>query len=250
MNYIIGIAGAKNSGKDTIANIISYIDNVGLSKATYRGWLAKSNVKYNNIIHFADALKELVSKIFRIKLDYFYKRDYKDILYYNLLSNRFIKQIPKNGKEITMEFLDKTYASLEQAIESIKYKSCTPVIKLRTLLQYIGTNIFRNQVKNNIWIDNAILTACDIFSETNSEIVCIADVRFKDEAEAIRKIKNKEIKGFIIKVTRNLSSSENYTHESETVDVDYDFLIENNKSTMELYYKVISIVSGIKKNLM
>ena len=72
----------------------------------------------------------------------------------------------------------------------------------------------------------------------------------KDEAEAIRKIKNKEIKGFIIKVIRNLSSSENYTHESETVDVDYDFLIENNKSTMELYYKVISIVSGIKKNLM
>ena len=72
MNYIIGIAGAKNSGKDTIANIISYIDDVGLSKATYRGWLVKSNVKYNNIIHFADALKELVSKIFRIKLDYFY----------------------------------------------------------------------------------------------------------------------------------------------------------------------------------
>ena len=28
-----------------------------------------------------------------------------------------------------------------------------------------------------------------------------------------------------------------------------DFLIENNKSTMELYYKVISIVSGIKKSL-
>ena len=60
----------------------------------------------------------------------------------------------------------------------------------------------------------------------------------------------KEIEGFIIKVTRNLSSSENYTHESETIDVDYDFLIENNKSTMELYYKVISIVSGIKKSLM
>ena len=71
-----------------------------------------------------------------------------------------------------------------------------------------------------------------------------------DALEDIRKIKNKEIKGFIIKVTRNLSSSENYTHESETVDVDYDFLIENNKSTMELYYKVISIVSGIKKSLM
>ena len=97
MNYIIGIAGAKNSGKDTIANIISYIDDVGLSKATYRGWLAKSNVKYNNIIHFADTLKELVSKIFRIKLDYFYKRDYKDILYYNFLKILwFLYQKPQN----------------------------------------------------------------------------------------------------------------------------------------------------------
>ena len=78
MNYIIGIAGAKNSGKDTIANIISYIDNVGLSKATYRGWLAK--YLELNLITFINE----ITKIYYI------------IIYYLIvLSNKYLKMVRK-----------------------------------------------------------------------------------------------------------------------------------------------------------
>ena len=39
--FIIGIAGAKNSGKDTVASMINYIFAVGVTRASYAEYLIK-----------------------------------------------------------------------------------------------------------------------------------------------------------------------------------------------------------------
>ena len=43
---IIGINGKRQSGKDTIANMIAYIHSVGVTKANYKEWVAN---KVSNI---------------------------------------------------------------------------------------------------------------------------------------------------------------------------------------------------------
>ena len=61
-NIIIGIAGQLNSGKDTVASMINYIHQQGVTKASYRDWqISQSHYDINfkhKIIHFADPLKD------------------------------------------------------------------------------------------------------------------------------------------------------------------------------------------------
>ena len=46
-NYIIGIAGQKNSGKDTLASMINYIFSAGVTRANYSDWITK-RITYDN----------------------------------------------------------------------------------------------------------------------------------------------------------------------------------------------------------
>ena len=55
---VIGIAGCKNSGKDTVANMINYIFTVGVTCAKYSDYIIKKqsiNISHKDrIVHFAD----------------------------------------------------------------------------------------------------------------------------------------------------------------------------------------------------
>lgn len=250
---IIGIAGEKNSGKDTIANMISYIDKVGLTRANYKGWWEYyhnskllDNKQIKGIVHFADNLKLVTSIIFDIDVTNFYNRDTKDSMYYNFNTRKLIKSLNSKHQEITIELLDKVCADLSNMINSIKCNKHVPVIKLRTLLQYIGTNIVKNQLGSNLWINSTISNIKRISANSTSTIYCISDVRFKDEADAILNLNDHDYKGFIIKVTRNLFSNENYKHSSEIIDIPYNYDIDNSDTTFNLYYKVLSIITEIK----
>lgn len=250
---IIGIAGEKNSGKDTIANIISYIDKVGLTRANYKGWCEYynktkllDNKQINGIVHFADNLKLVTSIIFNIDITNFYNRDTKDSMYYNFNTRKLIKTLNPKHQEITIELLDKVCADLSNMVSSIKFNKHVPVIKLRTLLQYVGTNVVKNQLGADLWINSTISNIKFIFTNSTINVCCIPDVRFKDEANAILNINDRDYKGFIIKVTRNLFSNENYKHASEIIDIPYDYDIDNSGTTFNLYYKVLSIITEIK----
>ena len=68
--FIIGIAGAKNSGKDTVASMINYIFAVGVTRASYAEYLIKrtsiDNTYKDRIVHFADGLKDILSNLYNI----------------------------------------------------------------------------------------------------------------------------------------------------------------------------------------
>lgn len=103
----------------------------------------------------------------------------------------------------------------------------------REIMQYLGTNLLRKQMGNLIeGLDN------DIFirrldkeiKENPSKRYIIADVRFQNEIDMIKKYD-----GIIIKVFRDLKTN-NDQHESENIDKlsNIDIILDNNGSKDEL----------------
>ena len=111
----------------------------------------------------------------------------------------------------------------------------------RWLMQKVGTEIFRNQVDDNWWI----LQAKGMVSEvlTRKKHIVLDDVRFPNEAQAI-----KDMDGTLIKIVRegHLEDKTDHTHSSESqidkMEADYiitaksgdvDSLITNIRELMK-----------------
>lgn len=244
-NYVIGIAGVKNSGKDTVASMINYIFAAGVSKAKYQDWVIKKesyDYQYKDrIIHFADPLKDVLSIIYNLPRNYFDNRKFKDECWYCFETNSFINDFTAFSvgySVITIENILEA-GSLKNRLDT--YKGVRNAIKLRTLLQYFGTNVCRNELSDNIWIKSAM---SKIIDKAESRRLCIVpDVRFVNEADALR-ISNDSLYGGVIRLTRN-DSEDNNEHESEIIDFITDEVIENNGTKMALFYKVLNYVDFI-----
>lgn len=244
-NFVIGIAGVKNSGKDTVASMINYIFDAGVSKAKYQDWLFKKHIfdagLKDRIIHFSDPLKDILSILYNIPRKYFDDRKYKDELWYCFNTNDFIENANQRpGNEIAIVHIDTLKSfSLNTYLKVNSDKLVC--IKLRSLLQYFGTEVCRNKLDDNIWIKCAINKIVD---KAESIRLCIVpDVRFANEADALR-ISNDSLYGGVIEVRRN-DAGDTDNHDSETIDFDVDEVIENNGTKMALFYKVLSYVEFI-----
>lgn len=239
---IIGIAGAKQSGKTTVASMINYMLTNGLAKADYYIWrnVQEHYINKDVVINFADRLKDICSEIFNIPRDAFDSTHYKDECVYSITLCKFIKRDKLNADyhhEITINDLRKN--NLNLMVTRIKFNSDTKanVISLRTIMQYIGTEIYRNLISDTIWVDLTIAKANKI---ADYGYCIIGDVRFRNEADAIR---HSLYGGTIIKLVRD--TGRNDSHESEIIDVKEDYLIENNSNLMSLFYKVLTILKEI-----
>lgn len=243
-SFIIGIAGTKNSGKDTIASMINYIFAVGITKAKYQDWIIKRTIYDNNykdrIIHFADPLKDVLSIIYNIPREYFNDRKYKDELWYCFETNTFVNNITVSTEKYNIITINDLHDNNSLDDELYTYSYINNVIKLRTLMQYFGTNICRNKLDNDIWIKCAI---SKIIDKAEVRRLCIVpDVRFANEANAL-KINVDSLYGGVIKVNRN--SNDNSKHSSEIIDFAVDFEIDNNGTLMQLFYKVLEICQNL-----
>jgi hypothetical protein len=104
---------------------------------------------------------------------------------------------------------------------------------IRGMLQRLGTEVGREMFSEDFWVEQALNRAPD-----GSKIV-FADVRFPNEAEAIRSLGGK-----IIRVNREGVSAVN-AHISETAMDDYSFdvVIENSGSIEEFHELIGCVVS-------
>lgn len=209
---IVGITGHKGSGKDTVACIWRYIYNLNkrgfsydyiISGVDYLPFINNSDKNSDpfRIVHFADPLREVVSIITGVSPEE--------------LQNPLTKD-----SEILPDF-----------------KICEREVTARETLQYIGTDLFRNQVDKNVWV-NALFHRIDPF---NKDYI-IPDVRFSNEIDAIRKYED----SIIIKMER-ISSFED-KHISETALDDYntfDYIIHNNGSFADL---IVQVYDTMKKS--
>ena len=242
---IIGIAGCKNSGKDAVANMINYIFATGITRSNYADYIIRRksiDISHKDrIIHFADSMKDAMSIIFSIPRSAFDDRVKKDNEYWDYFNNKFVTF----GEVLR----DKNYYIIDNLIDNnlssvIQYSALRKrnlYIKLRALMQYFGTDICRNYIDNNIWINSTMSKAINI--AITRTLCIIPDVRFTNEANAIRN-NDKLLYGGLIKINRNNQDIDK--HDSECIDFDVDFKINNNGNLMQLFYKVLEICQKIK----
>lgn len=102
---------------------------------------------------------------------------------------------------------------------------------VRRLLQRLGTEAGRDILGGNIWVDTA-------FNRAKSDRICVSDVRFPNEAQAIR-----DRGGVLVRITRKGVGPRN-DHPSETSlnNYDFDFYIENDGSIEDLHAKVKNLL--------
>jgi hypothetical protein len=120
-------------------------------------------------------------------------------------------------------------------------------ISPREVLQHLGTNIFRNNMKeilpnvgNDLWIYVVKRKILQKLEEEPDAKFVITDVRFPNEVDFI-----KSIGGMTIKLKRETEKNQFYNHESEmqidTLVTTYEF--DNNKSKEELFEQINLILS-------
>ena len=206
---IIGLGHKKQVGKDTVANIICSLNTKFEKKS------------------FAHKLKQIASILFNVPIEKWEDPEFKE-------------RIIGYGEE--------------KLINGVNTREgITP----RTILQKIG-EILRNNLYENVWV-NALLNAsmlkpAEASYEEGTEgetiqdsIACgittvkkelpdwiITDVRYKNEAEAI-----KSLGGILIKVDRETGYKDNHISETALDDYqDWDYVIDNNGTLEELIDKV------------
>lgn len=245
---IIGIAGKANSGKDTVASMINYITTVGVTKAKYLDWITKriSNDKQysNRVIHFADNLKDVVSIMFSIPRHNLDDRKYKDELYWSFTNSCFIDYnlLPASAKmhSYIINIEDLNNNTLKEIVNNKKHDNV--FIKARTLLQYVGNNIGRDIISENVWIDSTIKNAINIALDAN--VCIISDVRYSNEYAAICNIPL--IYGVGIMCKRNANSNVTDSNvESEKLDFKTTYEVDNNIGLGNTFYQVVAICQDL-----
>lgn len=221
MNNIIVISGLKNSGKDTVADMLQYCLSVPEPFRKY--WMYRHyRYAFNNTyekVAFADSLKDTLSVLFGIPVEKFYERDFKEHFYIKGLE---ITDTPDNilDEDSFIKMLNKKDFSFLK----------THFITIRQLLQCFGTEIVRGLFGNAFWAERAM--------KHNFDKMIITDLRFKVELEAVRK-RN----GLVLYIDNPNCTPEQHTSENEVLEMkdnhDFDFIIENNGTLEDLFNKIV-----------
>jgi len=206
---IIGVSGKKQAGKSLLCKDIFTKYFVGNS----RGVRAYS---------FADALKSKVCmEVMGLTREQCYGTDKQKntptIYKWENLPHR-IRYDNKLGCN---------YASNGEVCEHILP---TGFMTARSILQVVGTDIFRRFFNDNIWVE----TIFRVIAKDNPKIAIIEDVRFPSEVTSII---NKG--GYIIRLLRDVCDEDSHSSEKSLDDYDFTslgkqcFVLDNQKMTIK-----------------
>lgn len=211
---IIALSGYARSGKDTVATIIQYL--LAHSEPSYPLHMAIDKPHYTQYLHaysswerkaFAHKLKEVLSLLTGISM-------------HELLYNQSIKDV-----ELPREW------------DILAEDEYLRPVTVREALQKIGTDALRDTFHPNVWV-NALMTDYD----SDSHWV-ITDLRFKNEAAALEKVKN----AFLVRVSRpGVEPVNNHPSEVDLDDYSFSYVINNNGDTAQLILEVMSLLKKLQ----
>ena len=214
MKTVVLISGKLRSGKNTLSSIMR-------EQLETRGLTVREDF-------FAKDLKNGATTDFK-PLQKLINNEVEEIIS-SLPSNRenssAIEQLKK------LKWNDENYLEEKTAIT-------------RCLLQTYGTEIFRERVNDNHWVDQVI----GRINKTKSDFFLITDVRFPNEIDRVIE-KGGEYKVVTVRVERDdiIANAANTQHPSETGLDHYeswDFLVDNNSGIYELTCKGNELVHDI-----
>jgi len=208
-------------------NIIGFGGQAGTGKGSAASALVK-HFGYTEVC-FGDALKEFLSDIFSISNDIFYVRELKDKDFDKpiiLKPYHICKLLDILGDELNDDFYE---LEVDLIAEFEGYEFTSP----GNMMQVIGTDIVRNRIDKDIWID-----IFDVRTKNIEKLVC-SDVRFSNERQYI-----KDQGGEIVLIKRqDLDKLDRHNHESENnlgSEDEYNVIVENR------CYNPIHISSDIR----
>ena len=236
---LIAISGKKTVGKNTIAKIINQL----------------TNNKYEEKC-FADKLKDIICLLIgctreQLENESFKSKELGEEWWY------WYMKLDGGYSPIILDYLTTTKKELKN-YEGLELIKPTP----RFLLQFIGTNLFRDQLHPEIWV-NALMSEYKLYKETKPFVNltlkdeeypswCITDMRFPNEMEAVKKRG-----GITIRVNRPcdicggsgyhkmscpVSKSGEHLSETSLDKSEFDYVIDNSGSIEELMEKVRKIL--------
>ena len=241
---ILAISGKINSGKDTLAAIIQYVDSQYNHnyKESFEKFQKTPNIKksYWKIKRFADKLKDIVCLLLNCTREELEDREFKEKelgeeWWYYKFDNIML---PISDRKLFIQTVNSTvFSPLDEAEVDTYIIKLTP----RKLLQLLGTDCGRDIIHPNIWV-NALMSK---YISENRGIISginyvesnwiITDMRFPNELEAV-----KSKGGISVRINRprvTLEGGDNlYEHHSETAldDAQFDYTIHNNGTIEEL----------------
>jgi hypothetical protein len=161
---------------------------------------------------------------------------------YNFTEYALANPIKKIGEIFGFD-KEQLYGTQEQKLEIHPYWNTNA----RTFMQKIGTDLFRDKLNevfpgfcksSSIWIDIFKMH----YTKHKGNIV-ISDIRFEDEAEAI-----KSLGGILIRVEREYKNNDeciSHKSEKEMSNIKVDYPINNQAGKNELYEKLDELIKKL-----
>jgi len=117
-------------------------------------------------------------------------------------------------------------------------------LKIRTLLQQIGTNILRKHLDEDIFVDSVLRKMDKFFKGSGEKIVIITDLRFENEYEGVRRYceRNGHKMETIYINRKRILDSHGHISEGNYCFIKKDHVIDNNGTMEELEDKMKSII--------
>lgn len=213
---IIGIAGRKSSGKDTISDFL--VGSEGFVK-----------------VALADPLKTMLSRIFNIEAKYFNDQKLKE------------SELPY-FIDVDYDHLDKLRNIVEnewqfpinlQQREKIEAIFGTRITTPRQLMQTFGS-LLRDQVREDIWI----VLLFSRLKGMDANIV-VTDIRLQNERKSLQ---NAGAKMILVKRESLMNKDSHISENDLGKDDDYDVVIKNDDITLqELKSEVLMWYSVVVK---
>ena len=273
---IISISGYIGSGKDTVGNILQIlIDMPHFSNKAVIEYLDKKDINYSyENKKFADKLKDIVCLLIGCTKEQLEDRDFKEIslgeewIRYSI-SNGFWSHSDNNPSHKMMDSKQCTKEEYEEEVKINWQTAYKTVYTPRLLLLHIGTELFRNQIIDGIWV-NALMSEYKAKEElvgTTPENIqwgevypnwIITDTRFPNELQAVKdnggltiKIVRPKERELILRNAHSIIDTRKTLepeHKSETAldNATFDYVILNNGTIEDLVNECRNIIKDYK----
>lgn len=273
---ILSISGKIGSGKDTVGNILQIlIDMPHFSNIAVIDYLDKKDINYSyKNKKFADKLKDIVCMLIGCTREQLEDRDFKE----TSLGEEWTRYSVANGfwshsdNNPSHKMMDSKQCTKEEYEEEVKINWQTAyktVYTPRLLLQHIGTELFRNQIIDGIWV-NALMSEYKAKQElvgTTPENIqwgevypnwIITDTRFPNELQAVKdnggltiKIVRPKERELILRNAHSIIDTRKTLepeHKSETMldNATFDYVILNNGTIEDLVNECRNIIKDYK----